>query len=155
MEIPSDSPSKFVAIGSLILMLYTLNISITNYEKAEISIIELESKVATFEKAVTRYSELNDRIFSRADLFKDAHESYTPLKLEELLKTLDKVERMNDVQEKIDNLKIEAEKASKLSNLQLKIKVFWFYMAVLCFSIGLITSSFGFFYWIKASTKSN
>lgn len=155
MEIPSDSPSKFVAIGSLILMIYTLNICITNYEKSEISIIELESKVNTFEKAVKRYSEYNKNLSDRSNLFNEAHESYTPLKLEQLLKTLDKFEQMNSVHKEIDNLKIEAKKASRLSNLQEKIKTFWFYMAGLCLSIGLVTSSLGFYYWIKSSHRAS
>lgn len=151
MEIPSDSPSKFVAIGSLILMLYTLNICIANYEKAEIAVIELESKVATYEKAVKRFSENSDVIFNRAALFENAHKSYTQLKLEELLKTLDKAEQRTNVHKEIDNLKIEVEKAVRLSELQSKIKNFWFYMATLCLSIGLVTSSLGFFYWFRSS----
>lgn len=160
MNIPTDNLNKCLAIGSLLIMVLLLNISLQNYERSKLSLIEVQANIDEYSYAVEKYGKDSDKLGKEFDDLKKSQvgkdtEDDIKAYLSSLLKLQQEHVKLNMREPEISKLKIKTTKLLHTAELHTHIKNIWFIISLVCFSICIITSGFGFYKWYKSENSSS
>ncbi|MEQ1277389.1 hypothetical protein [Acinetobacter soli] len=144
--IPTDRLDKFLTIGGLFLLFWATDISITNYERAELARIKAmviaqdsEYKYQDYSGAVNKGIEIyNNAIKNKEDLRNYKYE------IKNSIKDAEKYEPA------VRKSTLELIEASNNLVLFERIRNFWLFITIILIFIGIISTILGLMSWHKS-----
>ncbi|SDB87094.1 hypothetical protein [Acinetobacter boissieri] len=147
-SLPTDRFDKFLTIGGMFLLFWAVNISVTNYEKAEHARIkamviaqDVQYKYKDYSNAVNRGAE----IYNNAIKNKEDPKKYKT----EINKSLKDVEKYDPI---IRQATLDMLEASNNLVLFERIRNFWLFITIIVFAVGIISTIIGLISWYKSHT---
>lgn len=163
LPIPTDSLSKFLAVGSLVALLALLNLSISNYEKAELGRIETLKLVFEYKDLCDEFCDETKKLHSD---FKTMEAKYSELKNSKSLDSAawleikseneriqNRREQLAPLIKKTDKLELDTSIAIQKMNLYYLMRNIWFGISILSLVVFSFTSYIGFKGWHKSETN--
>lgn len=164
ISIPTDSLNKFIAIGSIVLMIALLNLCVENYTKAELSWIDTSAKAEELENVCEELCPQVDILSNRLKTYKSHLDEFknnqnkTRAELEALSKEIEDInadiKELKLTIEKAKTVKIQLNVSTRKSELFYKIRSFWIAVGVIVFVLCTISSFWGFRGWYYDSKRT-
>lgn len=164
LTIPTDSLNKFLAIGSIVALLGLLNISLSNYEKAELSRIDAYKKALELGDACSDFCSETLKLTEEFELiearYKEIKDS-KPVNLKALKefkedndKILKKIKELEPLKKQGEKLIIESNVANQKMNLYYWMRNIWFGISLFSFIVLSFISYIGFKGWYRSEKNS-
>lgn len=163
LAIPTDSLNKFLAIGSLVVLLTLLNLSISNYEKAELSRIETLKLVLEYKNSCTEFCDETKKLYND---FKTMETKYNELKNSKSIdsaawlkvkkeneRILKRKDELAPLMKKAKKLELDTSIAIQKMNLYYWMRNIWFSISIISLIVFSFTSYIGFKGWYKSEEK--
>lgn len=160
LTIPTDSLNKFLAIGSIVALLGLLNISLTNYEKAELSRIDAYKKTLELGNSCVDFCTETLKLKEEFDLIQSRYKEIMasePADMKALNKLkedndkfLKRIKELDPLKKQGEKLIIEANVANQKMNLYYWMRNIWFGISLISFVVLSFISFIGFRGWYKA-----
>lgn len=151
LVIPTDSLSKFLAIGSIISMVLLMDICLKNYEKAELAFISVYVKGEEFRE---QYKEYSGYVNKGIQLHNNTIQKKTKLsdtEREQIMLQLDRASSMNP---KMQKMSLEVLELTHKAILYQRLKYIWIALTALALVLCSFSAFIGFKGWYLGEKKN-
>jgi hypothetical protein len=147
LTIPTDSLNKFLAIGSLVAMVYMTDVCLKNYEKAELARISAYINLIDFRDKYKDFAELTNK---GIDIYNKANGVKKNIPKDDFMEAKEALTEAHNMLPDIDKLILKSHELVKKAELYNQLKLTWFWLTFLVFSVCLFTTYLGFRGWYKS-----
>lgn len=144
LTIPTDSLNKFLAIGSIISMVFLMDICLKNYEKAELAYISAFIKGSEFQEKYKKYS---SHVNKGIEAYNNSVENKITLSKTEQEKVLAEMDKASLMEPQMEKMSYEVLEVSHKAMLYSRLKYIWIGITFLALVICLFAAFIGFRGW--------
>lgn len=144
LTIPTDSLNKFLAIGSIISMVFLMDICLKNYEKAELAYISAFIKGSEFQEKYKKYS---SHVNKGIEAYNNSVKNKVTLSKTEQEKVLAEMDEASLMEPQMEKMSYEVLEVSHNAMLYSRLKYIWIGITFLALVICLFAAFIGFRGW--------
>ncbi|MCO9051442.1 hypothetical protein [Acinetobacter sp. UC24323] len=152
LTIPTDSLNKFLAIGSIVLMVFVMDVCLKNYEKAELAYISAFVKASEFQRDYKKYAA---HINKSIEIYKNYEKNKNSISDVDKKKILEETNKASAMNPQMDKSSMELLDLSYKSRLYQRLKYIWIFITLISFIVCSFSAYIGFKGWYLFEKNNN